>query len=103
MISIVVRLILVHFDADGKASTYTANGCCVRHRAYDASWVQEESAFQEIMISGNMVVDHMPDRVAIALESVASGCEPGVQSSLRTWAYFRTDFGPRLRLILSCF
>ena len=53
---------------DDEGSTYTANGCCVRHRAYDASWVQDDSAFQEIQISPEIAVHHMPDRVAIALE-----------------------------------
>jgi hypothetical protein len=59
-----------------RGSTYTVHGCCVRHRAFDAAWVTDENAFQEIRVSTAMLSHHFPDRVAMALDSVASGCEP---------------------------
>lgn len=64
-------------------STYTVNGCCVRHKAFDAAWVQDCNSFQEIRVSSDMLIHHFPDRVAMALESVASSGAPVPLSSCR--------------------
>eukprot|EP01043_Picozoa_sp_COSAG02_P000889 COSAG02_NODE_18_length_54986_cov_345.599322_23_plen_1085_part_00 len=60
-----------------KARKWTAQG-------YSPWWIRDIDTFQEILVSGSMFADHMPDGVMAALQSVEidSGMEPGYRHTV---------------------